>query len=352
VPLEVVKYVTQSCKPNQILTFKATYPTLDKTTVSSFLQKFKTLQQLTIYTANGVDDIVVANLGPSLRSLNILESSFDLTDTSLEHISHNCTNLEKLAIGGIYAGEDLRHHLMDKVTDAGLTALSKLPKLKIFTMSHCPFSPEGIQRFMRARRDSLKRLDLSQIASLTDVVLVNIAKNAMHLEEMRLNCLNVSFGSFEMAAHFLPNLRKVLFSWCPGLTEPLPSEQKVIWGQKIEVLQLDSCENLRDNSLIRIANMCGPTLRIFKIDSSNAINDIALIHLSKHCLRLRKFCASENHSLTDSSYAQFLSNCKSTLETVHLQETRAGSQTDDAINSYPKEKCNFRILNTGQLYLE
>ena len=47
------------------------------------------------------DDDVIKNLGPSLRSLNVIESCYALSDTSLLHISRTCTNLEKLAIGGI-----------------------------------------------------------------------------------------------------------------------------------------------------------------------------------------------------------------------------------------------------------
>ena len=189
---------------------------------------------------------------------------------------------------------------MDKVTDEGLAALSKLPKLKILKLRDCSFSPQGnsptsllsvfffflssflvgIQTFMKERRDSLRRLDLHQFPCINDTVLVTMAKNAIQLEELNLSSLNITFyvssslsfptpshflmtsplaphiisttyttnltyQGFEHAAHFLPNLRKVSFLWCAWLTDPLPHEERVQWGQKVEYIHFDSCEKLR-----------------------------------------------------------------------------------------------------------
>ncbi|XP_054104787.2 uncharacterized protein LOC118142848 isoform X5 [Callithrix jacchus] len=192
------------------------------------------LQELSLHSCRDLSTEAVATLclqQPGLISLDLSGCS-ELTDGALLAVSRGLQHLRRLSLGKL-----------QRLTDAGCTALGGLQELQSLDMAECCLvrgwelaralgsmhgAPPQLASLSLAHCSSLKvlqfpqlkQLSLSLLPALTDKGLVAVARGCPSLERLVLShCSRLSDEGWAQAASTWPRLQHLNLSSCSQLTE-------------------------------------------------------------------------------------------------------------------------------------
>ncbi|XP_054390903.1 F-box/LRR-repeat protein 20 isoform X5 [Pongo abelii] len=192
------------------------------------------LQELSLHSCRDLSTEAVATLcfqQPGLTSLDLSGCS-ELTDGALLAVSRGLRHLRRLSLGKL-----------QRLTDAGCTALGGLQELQSLDMAECCLvrgrelaqalssvhgAPSQLASLSLAHCSSLKvlqfpqlrQLSLSLLPELTDNGLVVVARGCPSLEHLALShCSRLSDKGWAQAASSWPRLQHLNLSSCSQLTE-------------------------------------------------------------------------------------------------------------------------------------
>lgn len=211
----------------------------------------------------------------SLTSLTVI-SCYGVTDISLEAIGHGCQMLKHMTLKkccfvsdkgldtftkAAHFLESLQLEECNRITQHGIsgTLSNQSSKLKSFSLVKCM----GIKDLVQEPADfsesqSLRSLTIKNCIGFGNNNLRMLAKLCPHLHNLDLACLSGinDVGLFEILKTCKVGLVKVNLSDCINLTDKLVVNLAKIHGGSLEMLNLDGCKKISDESLAAIAENC------------------------------------------------------------------------------------------------
>lgn len=151
--------------------------------MASVLERYTALEHLDLSSCSQVTDeclaVVAKHAGPKLRSLKLAKVG-GFTEFGLEAIAKGCQQLVALDLTKCV-------HL----TDAGVTALAKLPKLSTLNMLGCRLVTDDGLCALAAGCEGLKVLLLKLCIGVSDVGATAVASSCLQLHTLDLSCTEV-----------------------------------------------------------------------------------------------------------------------------------------------------------------
>ncbi|KAI3724934.1 hypothetical protein L1987_64702 [Smallanthus sonchifolius] len=211
----------------------------------------------------------------SLMSLTVI-SCYGVTDLSLEAIGHGCRVLKHMGLKkccfvsdkGLVSFtkaasflESLQLEECNRITQHGIlgTLSNQNSKLKSFSLMKCM----GIKDLDHEPVDfsesqSLRSLTIKNCIGFGNTNLAVIGKLCPHLHNLDLTGLDRinDTGLFEFLNACKVGLLKVNLTDCINLTDEVVMALAKIHGGTLEVLNLDGCRKIGDDSLAAIAENC------------------------------------------------------------------------------------------------
>ncbi|KAI8601307.1 hypothetical protein EDD21DRAFT_374802 [Dissophora ornata] len=250
-------------------------------------------------TEDGLKQILGA--GQGLYSLDLSEIP-SVTDTVLEHVARFCPKLHTLYLTGCAA-----------LTDKSVVKLA----------ASCP---------------SLKRIKLGQCVLLTDQSVLALTRHCPQLMEIDIsNCSLMTNNAIHSIFQTLPQIRDINMTALSNLTDrafasiplsPLSSlsTTSTIRFEQLRVLNLTSCNQITDETLIRIIpaasrlrnlaltkcdritdvgasaiRLLGKHLHYLHLGHCSKLTDKAITTLTQHCTRIRYLDLACCSKLTDAA---------------------------------------------------
>ncbi|PWA67430.1 F-box domain, Leucine-rich repeat domain, L domain-like protein [Artemisia annua] len=211
----------------------------------------------------------------SLTSLTVV-SCYGVTDMSLGAIGNGCQVLKHMTLkkccfvsdNGLVSFTKAAHYLeslqleeCNRITQHGIsgTLSNQSSKLKSFSLVKCM----GINDLVQEPADfsesqSLRSLTIKNCIGFGNNNLRMLAKLCPHLHNLDLTGLSGinDAGLFEILETCKVGLVKVNLSDCINLTDKVVVSLAKIHGESLEMLNLDGCKNISDESLAAIAENC------------------------------------------------------------------------------------------------
>ncbi|XP_068647976.1 EIN3-binding F-box protein 1-like [Aristolochia californica] len=274
------------------------------------LQKLKTF---TIASCQGVTDLGLEAVGkgcPNLKQLNLCRC-FTLSDEGLKAFTGSAASLESLlleecnritqagVLGALsYCSDKLKALSLVKCmgireTLSGLTQLSPCKSLRYLAIRNCPgFGSAGLAMVGKLC-PKLQHLDLEGICGATDGGLL------MLLESCEAGLVKVNLAG------------------CINVSDAVVSALTKLHGETLEVLNLDGCRKITDESLVAIAKNC--SLLVDLDVSKSGVSDFGVATLaSAKQLDLQILSLSGCSNVSDKSIS-FLRNLACFLVGLNLQ---------------------------------
>ncbi|GAM26590.1 hypothetical protein SAMD00019534_097650 [Acytostelium subglobosum LB1] len=179
-------YITKGCPKLTNFRLRRCYGMQDLSLLSAD-GEMHSMNKLTVldWSYGNIEFQTIHSITHSCKSLTSLNISFckSLTDTSLERIASDLTNLKKLKIDSII-----------NITDDGIKALSEVqpyPKIQVFSLVGCRKISDIAAQYILELQD-LKKLSLGG-SLITTAGAQRIASESFELVKMNIrNCLNIN----------------------------------------------------------------------------------------------------------------------------------------------------------------
>ncbi|KAI3827357.1 hypothetical protein L1987_01430 [Smallanthus sonchifolius] len=211
----------------------------------------------------------------SLMSLTVI-SCYGVTDLSLEAIGHGCRVLKHMGLKkccfvsdkGLVSFtkaacflESLQLEECNRITQHGIlgTLSNQNSKLKSFSLMKCMGIKDlDNQPVDFSESQSLRSLTIKNCIGFGNTNLAMIGKLCPHLHNLDLTGLDRinDTGLFELLKTCKVGLSKVNLTDCINLTDEVVMALAKIHGGTLEVLNLDGCRKIGDESLAAIAENC------------------------------------------------------------------------------------------------
>ncbi|XP_024960599.1 EIN3-binding F-box protein 2-like [Cynara cardunculus var. scolymus] len=213
-----------------------------------------------------------------LRSLIYLTISacYGITDLSLEAIGNGCGSLKHMALkkccfvsdnGLVSFAESARFlevlHLEEcnRISQHGIlgTLSNQNSKLKSFSIVKCMgIKDQEHEAVDFSESQSLRSLTIKNCFGFGNANVAMVGKLCPHLHNLDLSglCGITDSGLFELLTTCSPGLVKVNLSDCVNLTNKVVVDLAKIHGGSLEVLNLEGCRKIGDESLSAIAENC------------------------------------------------------------------------------------------------
>lgn len=256
-----------------------------------------------------------------------------LTDEGLIDCLNSSRNLEILILKDC-----------EKLTNAGFQSIAcVLKNLRVLDFSNCQIEDTGLKELMQ-HCPKLGKVNLSCCKKITAEGLKTFAPALAHVTELNLSCCKVTDENLTTMAPFLTNLRKLDLS---GLNISGSSFKTLsFYCQKIEYLNLDSCEELSDIELEDLI----PSLKNLKVLNLRTCNikGKCFDAMGKNCHQLEELIIG---GLKDSREIDFtdddLMKLAPALINIKVFEFHSGSFTGSCFptlfqHSFEIEKLMFR----------
>lgn len=154
-----------------------------------------------------------------------------------------------------------------RVSDAVVTSLARraAPVLKRLVLRGCTRVTDTSLRSLARYATSLRSLDLSFVAGVTDV------------------------GVAALCVASAPRLTKLLLRKCPCVGDI--TLKGVAVCEKLETLDISYCPNVTDVGIVAVAEGCGTTLKLLAMSYDVLVSDVGITALGKWCTSLVQLCA-------------------------------------------------------------
>ncbi|XP_020031237.2 uncharacterized protein isoform X4 [Castor canadensis] len=331
------------------------------------------LRELSLHSCRDLSTEAVATLccqQPGLTSLDLSGCS-DLTDGALLAVSRGLQHLRRLSLGKL-----------QRLTDAGCTALGALQELQSLDMAECclvsgrelaqalssghrappplttlrlaycsSLKDASVLSVIPALGPSLRVLDLSSCAALTNRTIQAICTYLTHLSVLRLAwCKELcDWGLLGLEE---PNEESTLGSQLhPELEyqvsdaeDPSPKSQgpSLLVLQALQELDLTACSKLTDASLAKVLQF--PQLRQLSLSLLPALTDMGLVAVARGCPSLECLALSHCSHLSDEGWAQA---ARSWPRLQHLNLSSCSQLTEQTLETIRQVCKQLRVLDVA-----
>ncbi|KAL7074691.1 hypothetical protein ACQ4LE_005554 [Meloidogyne hapla] len=213
-----------------------------------------------------VTDIAIKFISEGCKRLEELNISWceQITDLGLFYIAKNCINLKTLFCKGLdnitsncFANLEMAElkrlslHSCPNVLDETVNDIARhCPRLEFLSLSNCKEITDNSLVAISLGCPRLKDIELAGCINLTDAGFIQLSKNCHELERMDLEeCLLITDITLSNLNNGCPNLLSLSLSHCENLTDIGLAELCASHKDRLQVLELDNCPNITDNTL-------------------------------------------------------------------------------------------------------
>ncbi|CAK5020322.1 unnamed protein product [Meloidogyne enterolobii] len=213
-----------------------------------------------------VTDVAIKFISEGCKRLEELNISWceQITDLGLFYIAKNCINLKTLFCKGLenitsncFANLEMAElrrlslHSCPNVLDETINDIARhCPRLEFLSLSNCKEITDLSLVAISQGCPRLKDIELAGCINLTDAGFIQLSKNCHELERMDLEeCLLITDITISNLNNGCPNLLSLSLSHCENLTDIGLAELCASHKDRIQVLELDNCPNITDNTL-------------------------------------------------------------------------------------------------------
>eukprot|EP00299_Pterocystis_sp_00344_P018321 c9151_g1_i1.p1 GENE.c9151_g1_i1~~c9151_g1_i1.p1 ORF type:complete len:556 (-),score=72.28 c9151_g1_i1:79-1746(-) len=290
----------------------------------------KHLTHLIANRTSGLDDRVLQTMflsSSSLKTLCLEESP--ITDISLDWLAENCFKLECLSIRWSHFITDVgvqaitKHctqlHSIDfsgccsNVTNVALFDIARnlTTTLRILDMSWCAGVTDIGVTVLAMNCPNIKILRLSMCRRVTDEGVMHLARNCHELEELSLaGCRHVGDKSVALLATQCHRLHTLDLVWCGGITNHGMLHLAKRWSsRRLRSLGLNGCRSISDLALSRLGDGC-PALLSLELEGCESITDLGAVFLARACRLIRHLNLSRCPQISDSALKAIAKHCE------------------------------------------
>nr|XP_048293096.1 F-box/LRR-repeat protein 20-like isoform X5 [Myodes glareolus] len=307
---------------------------------------------------------------PGLTSLDLSGCS-ELTDGALLAVSRGLQHLRHLSL-----------RKLQRLTDAGCTALGALHELQSLDMAECclvsgrelaqvlgsvrrappaltslrlaycsSLKDASVLSMIPALGPSLKVLDLSSCVALTNQTVQAICTYLIHLSVLRLawckelqdwGLLGLKEPSEEPGLS--SQLHQEVENQAPDPQEPKPDPQgpSLLMLQTLQELDLTACCKLTDASLAKVLQF--PQLRQLSLSLLPALTDTGLVAVARGCPSLERLALSHCSHLSDEGWAQA---ARFWPRLQHLNLSSCSQLTEQTLDTIGQACKQLRVLDVA-----
>ncbi|KAM8774046.1 uncharacterized protein V5649_016747 isoform 1-T1 [Rhynchonycteris naso] len=324
------------------------------------------LQELSLQSCRDLSTEAVAALchqQPGLTSLDLSGCS-ELADRALVAVSRGLQHLQRLSL-----------RKLQRLTDAGCTALGALRELRSLDMAECclvsgrglaqalgsvhgalpalatlslaycsSLKDSSVRSLIPVLGPSLRVLDLSSCVALTNQTLQTICTYLPALSVLRLvwckelrdwGLLGLREPGQEPAQGAQPHLELEHQALSPKDPSPQPQGPSLLMLQALQELDLTACSKLTDASVAKVLQF--PQLRQLSLSLLPELTDKGLVAVARGCPSLELLVLSHCNLLSDEGWAQAASSWPR-LEHLNLSGcSKLTEQTLDTIGQACKQ---------------
>ncbi|XP_023379294.1 F-box/LRR-repeat protein 2 isoform X2 [Pteropus medius] len=292
------------------------------------------LQELSLHSCRDLSTEAVAALCHQQPGLTFLDLSgcSELTDGALLAVSRGLQHLQHL---------NLRK--LQRLTDAGCTALGGLWELQSLDMAECCLDA-SVFSLIPVLGPSLRVLDLSSCVALTNRTLQAICTYLTQLSVLRLawckelqdwGLLGLGEPSEEPVQGSQPHQKLEHQASGPKDPSSQPQGPSLLMLQALQELDLTACSKLTDTSLAKVLQF--PQLRQLSLSLLPALTNKGLVAVAKGCPSLERLALSHCSLLSDEGWAQ-AARCWPRLQYLNLSScSQLTEQTLDTIGQACKQ---------------
>nr|XP_008255665.2 F-box/LRR-repeat protein 2 isoform X2 [Oryctolagus cuniculus] len=331
------------------------------------------LQELSLHSCRDLSTEAVTTLcrqQPGLTSLDLSGCS-ELTDGALLAVSRGLRHLRCLCVGKL-----------QRLTDAGCTALGGLRQLQSLDMAECCLvSGRELARALGPLHGvplPLASLRLAYCSSLKDAsVFSMIPVLGQSLRVLDLSsCVALTNQTLQAICTYLTHLSVLRLAWCKelcdwgllGLREPSeepthmpqprpelehqdsgpkesslqPRGPSLLVLQALQELDLTACSKLTDASLAKVLQF--PQLRQLSLSLLPALTDLGLVAVARGCPSLERLALSHCGRLSDEGWAQAAGSWP---RLQHLNLSSCSQLTEQTLDTIGQECKQLRVLDVA-----
>ncbi|KAL6050828.1 Lysine-specific demethylase 2A [Balamuthia mandrillaris] len=267
----------------------------------------------------------------------------DVNDENADSISLHCTNLREVNFSSC-----------PQITDIGITVLAnRCPKLSIVHLNgcfrltnaslkalaeHCPrltqLSIKGGSQFtndtlikLAKMCPQLTHLNLQGCKLITDIAIRKIAAHCTGLQELCLDGKDrnaeqqiTDAAVIELSQHCL-RLRHLELSNCRLITDLSISCIAENCGPHLQVLILNGCERITNDSIARVAKCC-PNLTVLELEECSKLTSLSISAVGRNCAALQEINLKHCKKITDEAVACVINYAPLSLRRVNLGYNR------------------------------
>ncbi|XP_044238379.2 F-box/LRR-repeat protein 20 isoform X1 [Ursus arctos] len=331
------------------------------------------LKELSLHGCQDLSTEAVATLCRLQSGLTSLDLSgcSDLADGALLAISRDLGHLQRL-----------RLRKLQRLTDAGCTALGGLRELHSLDLAECCLvSGRGLVQALGSGHRApapLASLSLAYCSSLQDASVFSlIPVLGLSLRVLDLSsCVALTNRTLQAICTFLTHLSVLRLAWCKelqdwgllGLGEPTeeptqgpqlhqelehrdsgpkdPSPQpqgpSLLMLRALKELDLTACSKLTDASLTKVLQF--PELRQLSLSLLPALTDKGLVAVARGCPSLEHLVLSHCSLLSDEGWAQAASSWP---RLQHLNLASCGQLTEQTLDTIGQACKQLRMLDVA-----
>ncbi|XP_077840336.1 leucine-rich repeat-containing protein 29 isoform X12 [Macaca mulatta] len=324
------------------------------------------LRGICCISLTNVDGSPASYQQPGLTSLDLSGCS-ELTDGALLAVSRGLRHLRRLSLGKL-----------QRLTDAGCTALGGLRELQSLNMAECCLvrGRELAQALgsVHGAPSQLASLSLAHCSSLKDAsVLSMIPALGLSLRVLDLSsCVALTNRTLQAICTYLTHLSVLRLAWCRelcdwgllGLEEPLqgtqprpelehqasgtkdpcpePQGPSLLMLRALQELDLTACSKLTDASLAKVLQF--PQLRQLSLSLLPELTDKGLLAVAGGCPSLEHLALSHCTRVSDKGWAQAASSWP---RLQHLNLSSCSQLTEQTLDAIGQACRQLRVLDVA-----
>ncbi|RAH73542.1 uncharacterized protein BO66DRAFT_408866 [Aspergillus aculeatinus CBS 121060] len=290
---------------------------LSDTGVSDLVEGNRHLQALDVSDLGHLTDhtlYTVARNCPRLQGLNITNCT-KVTDDSLLVVSRNCRQIKRLKLNGVA-----------QVTDKSILSFAQsCPAILEIDLHDCKLVTNKSITALMATLNNLRELRLAHCTELDDMAFLELAPH-ITLDSLRIldltSCENVRDAAVERIVASAPRLRNLVLAKCRLITD------RAVWaicklGKNLHYVHLGHCSNISDAAVMQLVKSCN-RIRYIDLACCTRLTDASVQQLAT-LPKLRRIGLVKCANITDNSIlalagpkASHHSAGISSLERVHL----------------------------------
>lgn len=287
------------------------------------------LQKLFIQNCNKLTDEAFSCLGENIDTVDALGCEL-LTDMAISYISLRCKRLRVLKVSS------------KNITDKAILDICEALKSRSFNSFNYFSSPVTNQNNLLTLE--FNGCELLSDASVKDLSSLVSTSRSFMLGSLTLSgCRNITNDAFMNTGQLFNSLEYLDLTRCLSVTDKgvkLIIEQV---GKTIKALNLSSCEDISDDSVIYIASNC-PNLQEINLSKCMNVTDKSTCLLLVKCTNLTKLILYNCNKITDATVEQITKLPQLALNLKEIDISSCQNVTDDGLQALVRHCPYLQVL--------